>query len=242
MAFDLNNPFALVDQLNAILENQFKQKDEIGLEEAMKLLVQEGCLSERPLEGMSEEAWRRGKLILWVMRLSHQRGELRTQFPYLDVLCGVDSPYPQIKFLAQEVEVDAWTDEYVEQQGDHRQEVIKSFKKAFNSYAFSRTKEGRSHLQERLDAIIEYIDSMAPEEEMAIDRARRWVARVAFPQDGLFPHLREAFPRARSEWGQQELVHLQSATEYGMDVMSISSLLRRTPAEIVAKIEEEQLG
>lgn len=238
MSFDPNNPFGLAEVLHELLEAEFEQTDEVGLELAMSLLVQDGFVSEEPQFGIPLDAWKKGKVIHWVMALAERSGELRDWFPYLDVLCSVDSPYPKIKFVAEEIESTAWTQEEVHQYRDDRLEVITKFKTAFNSYAYGRTREKREYLQSCLEEVIQFIDSMASEEELAIERARRWVARVELPDDGLYPSLRGAFPRARCEWGEEELGHLMSAKEYGMDIVSVSGLLLRTPVEILAKAEE----
>lgn len=238
MEFDINQPLELAEKLNECLEQKFEVQEKIGLEDAMSLLVVNGYLSASPQFGMSKETWKRGMLILPVMEAAEQGGVLREKFPYLDDRCGVQSPYPQIKFMARQVEVSAWTPKQVEEDQAERVEVISRFKKAFNSYAFDRVREKREFLQQCLDDVIHYIDSIASEEELAIGRARRWASSVALPQDGQYPQLRATYPRAHSAWGEEELEHFGSALDFGMDAMAISSMLRRTPAEVMSKREE----
>ena len=238
MEFDINQPLELAEKLNECLEHQFKVQEKVGLEDAMSLLVAEGYLSASPQFGMSEEVWKRGKLIFRVMEAADRGGLLREKFHYLDDRCGVQSPYPQIKFIASQAEVSAWTEEQVEEDRDERKVIISRFKTAFNSYAFDRVLEKREYLQQCLDDVIHYIDSIASEQELAIVRARRWASNAALPQDGQYPQLRTIYPRAHSAWGEQELEHFHVALDFGMDAMAISSMLRRTPAEVMSKKEE----
>lgn len=238
MEFDINQPLELAERLNECLEQKFEVQENIGLKDAMSLLVANGYLSTSPQFGMSEETWKRGMLILWVMEAAERGGVLREKFPYLDDRCGVQSPYPQIKFMARQIEVSAWTPRQVEEDQDERVAIISRFKKAFNSYAFDRVREKREFLQECLDDVIHYIDRIASEEELAIGRARRWASDVALPHDGQYPQLRVNYPRAHSAWGDEELEHFRSALDFGMDAMALSSMLRRTPAEVMSKKEE----
>ena len=236
--FNPNRPFELAEILQRRLADELTDRQFVSLERAMALLVDEGFVSSEPAFGMSEGAWRQGRLILWVMRLADEQGQLQHWFPHLDPLVGVDSPHLQIKFVEEVIQPEPWTEEEVSDGNEERLRVIRRLRTAFNSYAFDRSLAKREHLQECLEDIICYIDWMASAEELAIDRAKRWIAQVDRPNDGLFPQLRMAFPRARCPWSEEEIEHLQNAKDYGMDVMSVSGLLLRTPLEVLTKAEE----
>ena len=243
--FNPNRPYDLAVVLRSQLECVLNERNQVGLEDAMTLLIDVGFVASEPMFGMSRAAWKQGRLILWAMRLASEKGKLRSWFPHLDPLVGVDAAYFQIKFVKEAVQHQPWTEERVDQGEQDRIEVIGKFKSAFNSYAHSRKqsnrtdlREKRDYLQQCLEDVMRYIDEMASPEELAIDEARRWVASADRPEDGNYRELRESFPRAHCSWTNEEVEHLLNAREYQLDLVSVSSLLLRTPAEILFKSEE----